>query len=303
MMAAAWHEQAITFSCEGERLLGIVHLPADSAPAAAAATGVLIVVGGPQYRAGSHRQFVQLARAAANSGHPTLRFDARGMGDSSGTFPGFENTLPDIGAAIDELQRRVASVRRVVLLGLCDGASSALLYAGERQDPRIAGLVLLNPWVRSNETMAQTHVRHYYLQRATERDFWLKLLKGGVGVRAMAELASNLKTTIKARLNRRAPAASGGASFQDRMAVAMRKWPGPMMFGLSEQDYTAREFEDFAKQRKLSSATACQGSRYWWVSEGADHTFSNAQHQATLTDAIFQWLSQQGRPTSESGLA
>ena len=39
---------------------------------------MVIVVGGPQYRAGSHRQFTLLARHIAAAGYPVLRFDARG---------------------------------------------------------------------------------------------------------------------------------------------------------------------------------------------------------------------------------
>ena len=45
------------------------------------ATAVLVVVGGPQVRAGSHRHFVQLARHLATHGHAVMRFDVRGMGD------------------------------------------------------------------------------------------------------------------------------------------------------------------------------------------------------------------------------
>jgi len=45
MTAAPPRERPFTFSCAGAELLGVVHLP--QAPAR---TGVLIVVGGPQYR-------------------------------------------------------------------------------------------------------------------------------------------------------------------------------------------------------------------------------------------------------------
>jgi len=55
-----------------------------------AACGVLIVVGGPQYRVGSHRQFLLLSRRLAAEGHPVMRFDYRGMGDASGAMRGFE---------------------------------------------------------------------------------------------------------------------------------------------------------------------------------------------------------------------
>ncbi|MCK7493609.1 MAG: hydrolase 1, exosortase A system-associated [Comamonadaceae bacterium] len=146
----------------------MLHHGAAGAPASAGATGVVVVVGGPQVRAGGHRQFVHLARTLAAAGHPVLRFDVRGMGDSSGALRGFEQITPDIGAAVDALLQRAPGVRRVVLWGLCDGASAALLYLHERRDPRVRGVCLLNPWVRSEASLARTHVKHYYTRRLRE---------------------------------------------------------------------------------------------------------------------------------------
>src|SRR5688500_5345431 len=83
-------ERVLAFECDGERLLGIL-----SASQQPAKRGVLIVVGGPQYRAGSHRQFTLLARHLAEHGVPTLRFDYRGMGDSGGDVRGFEHVGAD----------------------------------------------------------------------------------------------------------------------------------------------------------------------------------------------------------------
>ena len=84
MKTLTWHEMPVVFDCEGSRLVGIAALPARPA-----ATGVLIIVGGPQYRAGSHRQFTLLARHLADAGYPTMRFDYRGMGDSAGRMLAF----------------------------------------------------------------------------------------------------------------------------------------------------------------------------------------------------------------------
>ena len=124
--------------------------------------GVLIVVGGPQYRVGSHRQFLLLSRRLAAEGYPVMRFDYRGMGDASGAMRGFEQASADIGAAIEAFQRACPAVQRIVLWGLCDAASLALLYVDATQDDRIAGLAILNPWVRSEASLAQTHIKHYY---------------------------------------------------------------------------------------------------------------------------------------------
>ena len=70
-------ELPILFSCGSESLMGIL-----SKSESAGHVGVLIVVGGPQYRVGSHRQFVLLARSLAAAGLSVFRFDYRGMGAS-----------------------------------------------------------------------------------------------------------------------------------------------------------------------------------------------------------------------------
>ena len=92
-------EHAAIFPCAGDQLLGIV-----ATPELPQATGVLIVVGGPQYRVGSHRQFLLLSRALAEAGYPAMRFDYRGMGDSTGGLRDFEAVNDDIGSAIDVFQ-------------------------------------------------------------------------------------------------------------------------------------------------------------------------------------------------------
>jgi hypothetical protein len=93
-------QQASTFACEGEWLVGIVSRPPQPRP-----RGVLIVVGGPQYRVGSHRQFALLANRLAGQGTPVMRFDYRGMGDSSGESRDFEQVSPDLRAAVDAFFR------------------------------------------------------------------------------------------------------------------------------------------------------------------------------------------------------
>ena len=173
----SYSEQAIDFCCAHDTLVGVLGVPES-----AASLGVVVVVGGPQYRAGSHRQFVLLCRALAAAGIATLRFDYRGMGDSSGEHRDFSNASADIAAAIDALQRQLPSVTRVCLWGLCDGASAALLYCQDTGDRRVSGLCLLNPWVRSDASLARAQVKHYYGQRLRlrQKEFWVKLLSGQV---------------------------------------------------------------------------------------------------------------------------
>jgi alpha/beta superfamily hydrolase len=146
-------EEPVVFACEGEALVGVV-----SHGRHAAATGVAIVVGGPQYRIGSHRQFVLLARALADAGIPALRFDYRGMGDATG----LQRTFEDVGLRCRGSGRNAVCSRRRVArgaVGLCDGASAALFHAA--RNPRVAGLVLINPWVRTEQGVARAYLGSY----------------------------------------------------------------------------------------------------------------------------------------------
>ncbi|MBK7517919.1 MAG: hydrolase 1, exosortase A system-associated [Betaproteobacteria bacterium] len=279
------HESALVFPCEGDRLVGVVS-------AGHRDLGVVIVVGGPQYRAGSHRQFVLLARHLAAQGFPVLRFDVRGMGDSEGAQRPFDALTPDIAAAITALQSQQPQVRRVVLWGLCDGASAALLYLHERPDPRVQGLVLLNPWVRSEASLARTHVKHYYRQRLLQREFWLKLVSGRVAGAAVRGLLDNLR---KARGGGGGGGSGTGSSaqmlaFQQRMAAAWQGFAGGILLVLSGNDYTAREFQEFVRADPAWAGAMARPGLTVHEAAGADHTFSRIADRLALELVTADWL-------------
>ena len=168
MSTPGYAETALAFPCEGELLAGIVCLPKQPL-----GRGVLVVVGGPQYRAGSHRQFTLLCRALAAQGIAAMRFDCRGMGDSEGRMRTFEEIQPDVRAAVDQFFAQVPQLREVIIWGLCDAACAALFYA--HLDRRVTGLVLLNPWVRTPEGIARAQLKHYYWSRLSSREFWCRM--------------------------------------------------------------------------------------------------------------------------------
>lgn len=293
-MTADVREEALSFDCEGEQLVGVLSMPGTRQ----ADLALVVIVGGPQVRTGSHRQFTRLCRSVAAAGWPALRFDVRGMGDSSGPLHNFETVGADIEAAVQALQQRLPGIRRVVLWGLCDGASAALLYlhgrqAGANPDTRVAGLVLLNPWVRSAQTLARAHVKHYYWQRLRQREFWRKLLGGGVAMRAIRDLIANVRLAGSSR--------GGGTSpdqpvppFQERMLLAATKFPHSMLWILSGRDYTAQEFKELAASDRRWQALM-DASRVEQVSvAGADHTFSDRQDEASLFELTIAWMGRIG---------
>lgn len=293
MNTPVWRELALPFDCMGEQLMGVVSVPGT----AASDLAMLVVVGGPQVRAGSHRQFTLLCRAAAAAGVPAMRFDVRGMGDASGPLHTFEHVAPDIAAALDTLQARLPHVRRVVLWGLCDGASAALMYLQSRRDQRIAGLVLLNPWVRSAQTLARTHIKHYYWQRLRQGDFWRKLLAGGVALRAARDLLANIKASRS-----RSPGDANAATlpFQQRMLLGAESFDGPVLWVLSGQDLTAREFTDHVAREPRWQRLMGRALHRRLDMPDADHTFSKGPHGEQLVQATVHWLVSDPLPGGEA---
>lgn len=279
--ALPYAESAVAFPCAGETLQGVLARPAE--PGASAAVGVLIVVGGPQYRIGSHRQFVLLARHLAAHGHAVLRFDVRGMGDSTGAQRGFEALHDDVAAGIGALMQ-VQGIERVALWGLCDGASASLLYMETTNDDRVAGVALLNPWVRSPESLARTHVKHYYRERLLQPAFWGKLLHGGVGLTAVRELGANALRAV------RGLSSDSTLSFQQRMAAAWSRFEGEILVLLSEQDWTAREFKEHVRQSPDWKSALGRPGVQWHGITGADHTFSDRQARRQVEDVTLKWL-------------
>ncbi len=280
-------ELPVLMPCAGETLLGIVAQPAEPA-----LLGVVMVVGGPQYRVGSHRQFVLLARRLAAAGFAVMRFDYRGMGDSSGRRLCFDEVHDDIAVAIDTLQHICPSVQRVVLWGLCDGASAALLFSGQRPDERLAGLCLLNPWVRSDATLARTHIKHYYTARLCERDFWRRLWTGQYQWRA--SLAGLLQSLRNMRSG--AGRIHAAPQFQQRMAQALRGFPGQVLLLLSARDFTAKEFLECARTDPAWRGLLQRPQVQRVEVPDADHTFSRASWRAEAEDAVLCWL-QRLQPT------
>ena len=280
-------ESALTFACRGETLLGVL-----SQPSGPTDTCLLIIVGGPQTRVGSHRLFVQLARGIADAGIAALRFDVRGMGDSTGAQRSFEDIGDDIRAAIDAAQRHQPAFKRFVLWGLCDGASAALMVLGQRPDPRITGLCLVNPWVRSVTSEARTRVKHYYLQRLQQKDFWLKLFSGKVAGAAVGGLARSALAAFGSSQS----SATGPASadehlpYQDRMAQGWAAFSGPTLLVLSGNDYTAKEFVEYTAGHPRWQPLLARPAVRRLDFEQADHTLSKPADKARLLSAMREWL-------------
>lgn len=280
-LPADLREQAFTFTCQGDRLVGIIHEPRGEP----AAYGLLILVGGPQYRIGAHRQYVHLARAAAAAGIAAMRFDWRGVGDSEGQYPGFEHLQPDMDAAVAEFRRRMPGLRGVVLWGLCEGASAILL--GGTDNPFVAGAALANPWVRTETGAAQTYLKHYYGRRFRNPENWKRILRGEIN---LARSAASILGLIKRARSRGTPAAHDGRPYPCRMADGLRRYGGATLLLMSARDLVAREFDDAAGsapewQGLLSRPTVTRVD----IPE-TDHTFSSEGWRQAAAEATIRFM-------------
>lgn len=268
-------QRPFRFRCNSCWLVGILNLPERPF-----ARGVLIVTGGPQYRVGSHRQFALLARNLAARGMPVLRFDYRGMGDSCGERRSYEHIDDDLDSAVRLFFDTVPELKEVVLWGLCDGATAAAFYA--YKDQRIRGLILLNPWVRTEAGFARATLRHYYLSRLIDAGFWRQLFRGSFA--PLAALRSLYHLVV---------AANGTDDTNDtprRMLDGLSRFHGRVLIILSGDDLTAQEFADVqqssAKWREFSGGANVRQAKV----EHANHTFSSARWRDQATHLCLHWL-------------
>ena len=215
--------RALEFACEGETLFGTLDM-------ADGDTGLLIVSGGNEIRAGAWAGQALLAARVAAAGHPVFRFDRRGVGDSGGVNRGYRESRSDIAAALAAFRAAAPGLRRVVAIGNCDAASALMLFGG---DLAIDALVLANPWTvegTDDGAQAPAALRRRYAAKLADPREWKRLLRGTIDLR---KLASGL---------RRAAAPAPASVLAEQMRDGLVRFDGPVTILLAERDRTAELF-------------------------------------------------------------
>lgn len=275
-------ELPVVFTCQNENLVGIVHAPKNPT------TGLVLVSGGDQYRVGSHRLFVELARVLADEGVAVMRFDHRGVGDTYAPYQGFENLHEDINAAVKEMRQRCPTIERLVLGGLCDGASATLISA-DRIDG-VDELALINPWVHTSDLEARTRLLNYYGARLRSRDFWKKLIRGQVQIsESWGSLMGYTKMFFQSVFSVGGKV-SGGLDYVKRMHTGAKKFNGKVFVLLSGQDLVAQQFQQLATIDKGWKDVLEQANVRIVKLPAADHTFSTIDERRKFEQAMLSWL-------------
>jgi pimeloyl-ACP methyl ester carboxylesterase len=161
-------ERAVSFGLN-ECLVGIVTEPGrqvENLPS------VVAINGGVLPRSGRGRIYVTLSRRLAALGYRVLRFDMSGIGDSLSRGDGLPPTEAAIQDIDDALNWFVGDAGRVVLMGLCDGATLAAHRAS--LDPRVVGAALIDPLIPRTQRYRLLHLWRRIVTPTT----WQEIVRG-----------------------------------------------------------------------------------------------------------------------------
>ena len=158
-------ERPLFFSSDNRALFGVLHRPAaDATPKSA------FVFAHPlgEEKLWTHRVFVSFARQLAACGHPVLRFDFTGNGDSEGRFSDLSVAVlvEDLRNAIEEM-RRLTDASEITLLGLRLGANIAMMAADA---PGVSHLILWSPITDGDRYMQDLLRINVVTQMATYKE-------------------------------------------------------------------------------------------------------------------------------------
>jgi pimeloyl-ACP methyl ester carboxylesterase len=285
-------ERAVVFG-DGNILSGIVTEPADGA----SRTGALLFNSGILHRIGPGRLHVRLARALAEAGIPTLRFDFSGLGESEARSDAVsyeERTIREAQAAMEVLAE--GGAERFVVFGICSGADNGLRVA--LADPRVSGAALVALYTFGSRAYS---IDRYFRQIFT-LEFWRRAASGGVDV------VSTVRNYLKKRRQPAAPKPEAGDEAQfwkmpsrDRIVADFR--------ALAERSvelllvYSRRspaEFNYRSVLRREVKALPAGAPVQVEMFAGSDHTLTPRAHQSRLIGLVVDCARRVDAQTGES---
>lgn len=243
-----------TFECEGSRLVATLD-------EAGGQTGLLLVSGGNEVRAGAWNGQARLAARIAAEGYPVMRFDRRGVGDSEGANGGFRSGAADLAAALAAFREHCPGLAHVVGFGNCDAASTLMLTGGAGFD----ALVLSNPWTMEDggEAPPAEVVRAHYRRRLADPAAVARLLRGKVSPR---RLLGGLAAALR-------PAPRRAAGLAVEIAEGLAGFDGPVRFLVAGRDRTGLAFLARWDKADPRVRTCADATHSYVEQEGQDWLF------------------------------
>ncbi len=229
----------------------------------------------------AHRVYVTFARRLAELGHPVLRFDYFGNGDSDGDFSAasLATIRSDVRAAIAYL-KDATGVQRVSLLGLRLGATVASLVAEEM--PGLDRLVLWAPIIDGARYMQEllrinlTTQMAAYKEVRQDREELVRLLEQGRTVNVDGyEMGHSMFSEVSAV----------------KLAAAPKRFSGPCLVVNVDRQAArpAPELQQLASSYAHASLAAAQEEPFW-----KEISQSYQKPAANLFEATTHWLTATG---------
>jgi len=254
----------VIFENEGERIVGILHLPYSLRKGEKTAPAVTMFHGFTGHKAGAYRLFVHAARALCDAGFIVLRFDFRGSGDSDGDFE--DMTVPkevsDASRAINFLLNLpFVDPERIGIIGMSMGGRVAAIIAS--RDKRVKFLVLYSA--------ALIPLKKKFLSLIKKED--RKRLEEGEAVNIMD--GWYIKKQFFETLDSPVP-----LHILDRIKV-----PVLMIHGDSDEviglEDSIKGYEMLVKLNRKSEL---------YIIKGGDHAFTDKKHRREVIEKTLSWL-------------
>lgn len=274
-------ERALSFLSGGHRLVGVLAEPGPEVESAEVAA--VLVHGWGSYRAGPHAMLIKLARALAESGVPTLRFDLRGRGDSEGDY--FETDLDGMIAdcvAAGTLVRRETGRDALAAVGLCSGGN--VIIGAATLAPEFVKLVPISTLpFQSHKKASQERRRTLaalasYARKLLRPETYGKLFRGEVHFDLVRKAVAGGEGGTEGGRNRK-------ESSRDIVA-AFARYPGALLFlyggADAEGDEGRRHYEAFSREHGIRAA--------FHVVDGANHNFYSLAWEREVIDETVRFV-------------
>jgi len=185
---------------------GVISGPAEDAEVGPA---IVFLNAGAVRHTGPDRLWVELARAAAEAGIPSLRVDLEGIGETDGDVLGrghvgefyAERFERQVGAILNSLESSGVG-RRFMVVGLCSGGYWG--YRVARSDRRVERAVLINAGALHWEDDLVEEREARKLRRAFSLRWWKRLLSGQIRLSRLGAVFATSMRRMFGRLTRSA---------------------------------------------------------------------------------------------------
>ena len=282
---------------EGGRLFGILARPQQGER-----PGPLVILfnAGAVHHVGPNRTTVEIARALAASGIPSLRFDLETLGDSvlddawRENYPYPRTAMRDVGKVF-EFARDGLGYERVAAAGLCSGAHMSFHAALDPQHALLDEAILINPlvyyWVEGMSLDTSTKFEDMAAYRKSMRDpaRWKKLFRGEVKMKRLFQvLAGTAWGMVKPRIDTLHevlfPRHGGTRLSRDlRKLMHMKR---PVTFVIGDRDPGVQILEAEAR-RSLRKGLHTGALRMHMIAAG-DHTFSRVKPRREMVRSVVE---------------